>query len=461
MTETNSTPASDAASALVTRLEAEAQFVDEGSFTLDPQKAREKLAAYQLAEPERYVLFLVEAAHLLPNCTNVAFTIDSVSTQVVFDGVELRGDELEGCFDALFVDVDGHDPESARRIRARQRLALAINTALGLPDARVEMHSTIAGEASVRVAFDAGRRVQTNTLPGASSTSSLVVELHHVANSELQQTALRDDTRYATVPIQLDGVRIGAGRAELCAVIEMRDAEDRVVGQVGWCAAQARLGLGSVMLMANGVTIEMIDHHPGVTTGMVALADASDLARDISQSKLQHDEAFAQRLEAVKLSCRALSRPTPTLAPSLGREEVTRWSMIFALLAVFALAGAVFVWRRFGWLAMGGLILVLALGLTYRGISLIQRAHRHRRLQTDGQAGLGHVAGSSLGGLTFTSLRKVWLDMSIERSGQEPYNASLQTHTDMSTESMFEPGRRFYVRIDPNDRRQVVFDHGE
>jgi hypothetical protein len=450
----------DAALALVSQLEAEARFVDAGKFTLDSHKAREKLAAYQLAEPERYVLFLVEAAHLLQSCTNVAFTIEDQLTRVVFEGVELKRAELQGCFDALFVDVTELDPESARRLHGRQRLALAINAALGLPRARIEMCSMLAGEESMRVVIDEQAHVQTHALPSSSSTAALVVEIHHEAGWPKQQAVLRENAGYATVPMQLNGNRIGGGLADLCATIEIRDADGRVVGQAGWCAARARQGLAMVAFVANGVIVET-QSEPELPVGVLAVLDANDLARDISQSKLQRDETFQRRVEAVAPACEALSQPAPTLGPPIPWLREIIWGVVTCLFGLLALATAVIVWvvpRMWG---MGTITFIFGLLLGSFGIGMIQHARRLDRIRAYGYAGVGGIRYVSTATTTAMGLYELSGNMSIERPGQEDYVVSFVTSVDPSTATVLEPGKRVYVRIDPNDPKMVVFDPGE
>jgi hypothetical protein len=315
MSRPDSTPAGDVAIALVAQLEAGAAFVDAGSFTLDAHEAREKLAAYQLAEPERLVLLLVEAAHLLPNCTDVTFTIDGSSTKVVFQGVELTHDELRGCFDPMFIDVAGLDPEPARAMRGRQCLALALNTALGLSDSHVEMTSMRAGGSSVHAVFDGDDRMQTHEEPGTCLTTALVVDVHSRQLRDTQQQLLRRDARYATIPVYVNATRVDVGpSADLLAPVEIRDAASQVVGRLGWCAAQARRGSGGIAFVANGVVVET-EQSDELPIGSLALVEAADLQRDLSHAKLQRDAAFRQRVEAVVATCEALSQPVPTLDP--------------------------------------------------------------------------------------------------------------------------------------------------
>jgi hypothetical protein len=457
MSEAEPTQKIDVAVGLAAQLEAEGRFVEAGAFTLDARKAREKLAAHQLAEPERYVLFLVEAAHLLPGCTGVAFTLDSGATRVRFDGVELRGNELQGCFDALFIDVAGLDPDVARRMRGRQCLALAINTALGLPDARVEMHSTIAGEGSVGVGLDAEARVQVDALGSTSSTSSLIVVIHHAAISYKQRDVLRQDARYATVPISVDGLGIRSGLADLCAAIEIRDAASRVVGRAGWCAAQTRQASARIVWVANGVVIES-HPEPSLPIGVLVLLDASDLARDISHAKLQRDETFHRRIEAVAPSCEALSKPVPTLGPEYLGVQSYGSSVFFGLLAASFIVGGVYSMFD-GSILIGACSVVNGLVFGFLARGFVQHVERYHRIRTCGQARLALIASSS-GGSSSQAASNVRVDLLVERPSEESHVVSFDTRIE-SRDNTLEPGKRVYVRIDPNDPQQWIFDPGE
>jgi hypothetical protein len=459
MAEPDSTPAGDVAIALVAQLEAEADFVDAGSFTLDPRKAREKLAAYQLAEPERFVLLLVEAAHLLPNCTGVAFTIDSNTTKVIFHGVELHRDELHGCFDAMFIDVTGLDPEQAREVRGRQRLALALNTALGVSDGHVELTSMSAGQGSVHAVFDREGRVQTREQPDTSLTSALIVDVHPKVVLDRQQDLLRRNARYATIPVHVNVTRVDVGpSADLLTPVEIRDAAGQVVGRLGWCAAQARRGSGVIAFMANGVIIEAENTQEELPVGSLALVDADDLPRDLSHAKLQRDAAFQQRVVAVVAACETLSQPVPTLGPRPTEKQEagnSRGLLVCGLVVILTMF--VNVWALELWLR--ACICAIGLAIAYLGIWGIRRADRRADVRTHGHAGLGTINTASLPGLGLRETRPIWINMRIEQAGQDGYNTTFKTFVG-SDFKLVRADKRMYVRIDPKDPNFVVFDAG-
>jgi hypothetical protein len=457
MTEPDSTPASDVAIALVAQLESEADFVDAGSFTLDARKAREKLAAYQLAEPERFVLLLVEAAHLLPSCTGIAFTFDGDSTKAVFHGVELAS--LDNCFDAMFIDVASLDPEHAREVRGRQRLALALNTALGLSDSRVEMTSMSAGRGSVHAMFDRDGSVQTHDDPGTCLTSALVVNVHSKLLRDTQEQLLRSDARHASIPVHVNGTRIDVGPlADLLTPVEVRDAAGRDVGRLGWSAVQARRASGGIKFVANGVVVEFEHTQEELPAGSLALVDAGDLQRDISQAKLQRDEGFVQRVEAVVAACVALSQPVPTLGPKpTETQEAENGGMLLACSVVVIVFSLVGLWSDT--LALNASIFLTGLAMCFVGIRGIRRARRRGRVREHGQPGLGTIKSSSSPGVGLPNMSPIWIDMRIERPGQDGYDVKFKTFVG-SDVALVQPGKRTYIRIDPNDPKFVVFDVG-
>lgn len=102
---------SDVAAELIGELVSEGTQVDEGGFTLDPTKALEKLRAFQLAEREAWVLFLVEAAALAGASARIAFWAGE-DLAVDFVGPALGAGQLESVFLAPFEDMSELEGEA-------------------------------------------------------------------------------------------------------------------------------------------------------------------------------------------------------------------------------------------------------------------------------------------------------------------------------------------------------------
>ncbi len=108
-------------------------FVEAGGFSLDEARAREKLAKYQLADPRRYVLEFVKAAHLL-GATGIDFKVSTSQVDIFFDAPLPEAFDLETLASAAFrhrkTATDeglrhlaiGHNAAGALRLRSFQAL---------------------------------------------------------------------------------------------------------------------------------------------------------------------------------------------------------------------------------------------------------------------------------------------------------------------------------------------------
>jgi len=110
---------------LITDLRAEGVEESLGSFSLDREKAREKMRQFQLAEPHRYVLELVQAA-VCKGATRIRFDIDADDMRMQFDGQPFSLQDLEHLYSSLFARQN--TPEND----ARRQLALGVNAAMAL-----------------------------------------------------------------------------------------------------------------------------------------------------------------------------------------------------------------------------------------------------------------------------------------------------------------------------------------
>ncbi|MCA9714976.1 MAG: hypothetical protein KC468_09850, partial [Myxococcales bacterium] len=126
---------------LVAALHEEGALDSEGSFTLDSERAREKLRQYQLARPHEYVLLLVQAA-VLRGATKIRFDIDADDVRMNFDGAPFTREDFADLYSAMFVE------RASRAVQARQELALAVNAAMALNPRYIRVFS---GDTTSRV----------------------------------------------------------------------------------------------------------------------------------------------------------------------------------------------------------------------------------------------------------------------------------------------------------------------
>ena len=270
--DTSSPPTAGIVAALVDGVE----LVDDGVFTLDFAAARTKLADYRLDEPNRFVLLLVEAAHLFPECTSITFFIDNRETRARLHGVSLSDAELIGFLDAAFFEPEALLDDAARREAGRRMLAVALNGATVLAGRSVEVDSCVDGvRHTLRVeAGDHGHEVETEADEPSEGwlerwrrrhSRGEFIELRvrdrrlasslTGADARTQRNFLLYRCRCASKPVVVNGMAIGHGfmLTDALAPLELRDERGVVQGIGGYCALRMDSGLEFV---ANGVVIE-------------------------------------------------------------------------------------------------------------------------------------------------------------------------------------------------------------
>lgn len=313
-------PPSDVVERLLASLEAEAEIVDHGEFTIDQAKARDKLRDYQLADPHAWVLLVVELAALLGARAVYFDYTQAEQTQIRFRSGGFTREQLAEPLSGVFAATDGVDAAERARRRAWQKLAIALNALLGRAT-RIELACLDAagrgqrmcwtGDPEGRVALDeidrdpeqAGNHLtvvgtrhvdrETELLRRACRCSPLLVmagseKLSHGWKAAFEPEQGRDDDQEPT-PI---------------ATTPIRDEEFRSLG----LATQTRSrGKARLRIQTNGVFAEDIDLE-GFRPGFLAIADL-DLARDLAQSLVLRDAAFEQMLQWVRVAHDRIEQP--------------------------------------------------------------------------------------------------------------------------------------------------------
>ncbi|NVB40881.1 hypothetical protein G6O69_23785 [Pseudenhygromyxa sp. WMMC2535] len=309
MTETTEAP-TEAASALIDALAQGGEFVDQGGFRLDHARAREKLRAYNLSEPEIYTCLLVEVAVLL-GAEQVAFVVDADTLEVRFGGAGFETSELEYLCEALFVEIpDEADAAERRRRRALQLLSLAIQAALGLGARALELRSPPAKRALV---IDAGEGEERWTMSAEEVASDRnVVSIRFPAQTLSADfpgvEALRQRCAWSQFPIYLDNKRVSKGhdaaflgiRGKSVALLDsapILDEDGQTIGRGALLEATV-YKTAQLHVLCNGWRVEQLSL-PDSLVGFEAVVEL-DLRRDLAQAKLLRNDAFAAMREAVE-----------------------------------------------------------------------------------------------------------------------------------------------------------------
>lgn len=300
---------------LIEELAAGADLSEPKHFTLDREKAREKLRDHQLSDPRLYVLELVQAA-VIRGATRIRFDVDSDDVRMEFDGEPFDARDLDELYDAIW--SAGRD----NMVRARKCLALAFTSVMALGPRFVRLVSS-DGERGTQLELrpDAPDRIEPRRYEPAGTTihiksssrpQAVVDFFRSVTGSRPEETLLRDHCRFSEVAVDLGGEIISGGVALPDAAITVDIAGPGVTGLGGLYPNEARpafyrqaggedrRGYSSrLILLRDGVwiTTHPVDLDPGC---FMAVVDAPALRKDASQHDFVRDDVYREVLQTVQ-----------------------------------------------------------------------------------------------------------------------------------------------------------------
>jgi hypothetical protein len=295
--------ASDVAAELISDLATEGTLVNEGGFTLDPTKALEKLRAFQLAEREAWVLFLVEAASLAGADAQIAFWAGEDLT-VDFVGLPLSAKQLESIVLAPFEDRRKLDGELRTVAELRRCLGLALNAALAIESQGLELVAVDADGQGHRLVLEPSGEARVEVWE-AARPGVVVVRRHSQGMEGLRQSVreldlVRARCRHASFRVSCDGARISQGVEALakgrlhCPIL---DAEGRAIGVA---IVGDNQGEGRARIVVRGVIVEVLSRaiwHPE----FLAVVDV-DLPTDLGANQVLRGPAYDALVAAISLA---------------------------------------------------------------------------------------------------------------------------------------------------------------
>lgn len=288
-----------------------------GSFTLDRRKAREKMARFQLTDPRRYILELVEAAVAL-GAAEVDVTLDS-AVEVGFAGAPLPPDLLASLDDFL-LSVPSQPEEYA--LRAVAMACAALGT---LKVTRIRVESS-AGAWLERTA--SGDSTGTGALSGNRIRVEGALGWAGALGGTAEEKLLRAEALYSPVPVRVNGKDV-RGALRLPRLGRER-SEER--DGVRFRAAIAReWNDSSLTLVSRGVVAsrrEIVLPAP-----LVAVVWHDGLARNASHSDVVEDARYQALLrDLAELSERcAEGLAEDLLAGDLGEDSEQARSLLVHL----------------------------------------------------------------------------------------------------------------------------------
>ena len=353
---------------LVDALARGGELVDGGRFTLDPTVARNKLRDFQLKDPHRYVLLLVQAA-VLKGAQSIDAGLESGRLVLSFDGRPFSRADLEALYSDPFAAADTSDNQARQALglglisaQALTPLPIRVTTGDGSGDFQWVLERVLDQPDRITqapVSQDPGPR-RTTTIE-VSYTGVLVRSRRALANFvriSPEELLLRQRCRFAPVPVRVNGEDVAKGMRLPSASCEV--ALEGHSGRVGLVKAGSA-ATGLLMLVQHGVWItthalprpeDPLWANALRGARVVALVNADGLHRDVSQLNVIQDALYGELLGAVdsaveQASARArgngpvLVKPGKQDYPDATGELTPKWGWGI-LLPLLSLLGCVF-----------------------------------------------------------------------------------------------------------------------
>lgn len=319
---------------MLAELAAGGEVVDEGEFTLDAAKARDKLRKFRLSDPTAWVLLAVEAASLgEARCIDLDAGNDSI---LELEGLCLDKHELEGLLAAVLVDTESiEDPAERRRADSLRLLALAVDAAVETGATRVAVGST-DGDCAHALTVGKGEDSSFRSSRGGQGErmfTRVIVERRGLSGEQGQRESrlMQERARWAEADVRIAGERVSEGMQQALFPLQRwsTDASGTAVRveledgtQIGWAGIR-KLSRTSpdydwVLVQTNGVLIEQVPVPDG--EGFVAIVDVP-IQRDLSLQSVVRNEQWDRVWAAVMRAREAAEALRPAVAPGPPRPE--------------------------------------------------------------------------------------------------------------------------------------------
>jgi hypothetical protein len=269
---------------------------EHGAFTVDTEKARSTFGRFRLANPLMYTAELVQAA-VLSGATRIDIAVDADDFTISFKPTRGIGTtELTDLDSAILVRHQGAHP-------ARLQLALAVSAAQALKPSRIVVRGdgatlTIVGDTSTLTAADASDMV-TVTLRESLRAGHVVDFFKGILGRTDEERLLRDRCRHASCDIFVNGNTISQQPWPGSPHVDVVGTRDRgAVGFLNHPHAVSRLLLLRAGVIQEDLPWADVAQTPP-PTGMFAIVDAGDLARDASFARFVRNEAFTTLVQSL------------------------------------------------------------------------------------------------------------------------------------------------------------------
>lgn len=292
--EPDAAPVPSGVDAIVAELAAGGRVESAGTFTLDRDAARAKLAEFRLRNPDEYVLAFVRAA-VLKDASRIEIELDADDLKLSFDGRPFSLADFEDLYGAMFVSGENAD------LRARRQLALGV-TAAGATKPRFVKVVSGAGPDAASFTLTPGEPDRFG--PAEASTGGTTI---HVKSRLLEALGGRRgrlaemiQSRCAFAPciVSLNGESVSRSAYPPGAwgVVKLEGP-----GYRGLAGLRSGEGLSQEIVWVVDGVVAARHELDGWPRELTAVVDASGRLRlDVSEGDVVRDAAYAELLAAVR-----------------------------------------------------------------------------------------------------------------------------------------------------------------
>ena len=285
---------------------ADATQIQQGRFRLDWERALDKIKDFQLADPHRYVLEVIQAA-VAGEATSIKAYTDSDDVILQFDGRQYTRQELERLFDYLFTREAELEP--------LRQLALGVNAALGLKPRFVAVDSG-DGQQGFRLRLSSHTDVEVTPLPADQVLDGTRVHvrdrisfkvLSRAVSEAAEVGLMRQACRHLPVPLVLQGQDLR--RPEEQGLISHCFDVAGIRGEL-ILPASVQATLPQISVLMNGVQVCQLDEDSARRVGVAVhgFVDNPALTRNASHSGIHDNEELRRTVSRVRLEARKLLR---------------------------------------------------------------------------------------------------------------------------------------------------------
>lgn len=282
-----------------------------GTFTVNPDLARERIRRSRFPNPLGYVLDLVQAA-CIKGATSMSFRFGASDTHIRFDGEPFSQRDFEQIYSSLINKEGGAEAEARRLLGIGLCKAMQAGTALIQVDsgtAFVELRPDLPDRHVTRKVASPRTQIRLQQRLGLSALKRY---LDHLGGHLTSEVLLQERCVHSRVAIDLDGRLISQGHTLSDARPWQTFSADRITGAVevaplpippaaaGELNDSAELALSPTLLrvVLNGVWVDTqlpIELAPGFR----ALAECASYELDVACQHIVQGEEFAATLRAV------------------------------------------------------------------------------------------------------------------------------------------------------------------